>query len=172
MRREWEHEAGRSGADILAVSASIKRANHVLNMLTAEALEPLNLSLAQYLTLGILSRSPKGILSIGAISDRLQVRQTSTTGMVNRLEDRGLVRRVRSESDGRVVLAEILRPGRALVRRATRIVATDGLNKVPWSLSELDTLYTMLAKLRESVGDFEESNSKKPATIGWPTRER
>src|SRR5687767_11148722 len=58
----------------------------------------------------------KGPLPLGEIRDRILVTGASTTYVVNKLEQRGLMRRRVSSEDKRVVFAEITPAGRELIR--------------------------------------------------------
>src|SRR5919201_4397684 len=59
----------------------------------------------RYLLLLMIKGAPDGSerLSVGAIADRLQLGENTTTELVNRAEKAGLVRRERSPEDGRFV---------------------------------------------------------------------
>jgi MarR family 2-MHQ and catechol resistance regulon transcriptional repressor len=57
----------------------------------------------------------KGALQLGEIRDRILVTGASTTYVVKRLEERGLVRRRPSVEDQRVVFGELTAAGRALI---------------------------------------------------------
>ena len=57
----------------------------------------------------------KGPMTLGAICDRILVTAASTTYVVDKLEERGLVRRVAGEDDQRTVIGELTQKGRALV---------------------------------------------------------
>ncbi|MET1084978.1 MAG: MarR family transcriptional regulator [Burkholderiales bacterium] len=57
----------------------------------------------------------KGALQLGEIRDRILVTGASTTYVVKRLEERGLVRRRPSAEDQRVVFGELTAAGRALI---------------------------------------------------------
>ncbi len=59
--------------------------------------------------------------SIGHLAERLFLRHHSTVELVNRLERRGLVRRVPSESDRRQVLIETTARGERLLERLSLI---------------------------------------------------
>lgn len=59
----------------------------------------------------------KGPLPLGEIRDRILVTGASTTYVVTKLEERGLMRRRGSGEDKRVVLGEITPAGRALIGR-------------------------------------------------------
>jgi DNA-binding MarR family transcriptional regulator len=56
-----------------------------------------------------------GPLPMRALAEALDVSQASTTGIVDRMEQRGLVTRVRDSSDRRVVRVELTSEGRGMV---------------------------------------------------------
>jgi DNA-binding MarR family transcriptional regulator len=75
-----------------------------------------DLSIVQARLLGILrDRHP----TIKELAGFLQLDKSSVTGLVDRAEDRGLVRRTPSSTDGRSVRVGITAAGRELVDRAT-----------------------------------------------------
>jgi DNA-binding MarR family transcriptional regulator len=53
--------------------------------------------------------------TIGALAERMQLRHHSTVELLNRLEERGLVRRVRDQADRRCVLIEVTAAGEAVL---------------------------------------------------------
>lgn len=55
-----------------------------------------------------------GDLSLSALSDRMSAKNSTITGVVDRMERNELVRRARSEEDRRVVLIRLTDKGRAL----------------------------------------------------------
>ena len=65
-----------------------------------------------------LARTPAGRLRMSELSRRLDITTGGTTRMMTRLERDGLVRRRPSQSDRRVVYAEITDQGRAELDRA------------------------------------------------------
>ncbi len=134
---------------------SIVRGEQLLSSLVDTALRPLDLSFARYEALVLLYFSRHGSLPLGKLSERLQVHPTSVTSIIDRLEKQGLVRRTRNEGDRRMVLAEILPAGRAVVEKATDLVVNNAFSKVTWSESELQTIFKLLAHLRRSFGDFQ-----------------
>jgi MarR family 2-MHQ and catechol resistance regulon transcriptional repressor len=60
----------------------------------------------------------KGPLSIGEIGDRVLLASSSMTYVIDKLEDRGLLRRRPSEEDRREKLAELTPEGRAKIEEA------------------------------------------------------
>ena len=57
----------------------------------------------------------RGPMTLGAIRDRILVTGASTTYVVKKLEERGLVRRVAGADDQRTVVGELTKQGRTLV---------------------------------------------------------
>jgi len=55
--------------------------------------------------------------TIGALTERLQIRHHATVQLVDRLEERGLVRRRRAEIDRRGVVVELTTRGEAVLRK-------------------------------------------------------
>jgi DNA-binding MarR family transcriptional regulator len=53
-----------------------------------------------------------GDLSLSSLSDRIKAQNSTVTGIIDRMEREGLVRRERSESDRRVVLIRLTPKGR------------------------------------------------------------
>jgi MarR family transcriptional regulator, lower aerobic nicotinate degradation pathway regulator len=79
-------------------------------------------SVIQTRLLGVLrDRTP----TMNELATMLGVDKSSATGLVDRAERRGLVARVPSSSDGRVVLVELTDAGRALVAEVSAGFAAD-----------------------------------------------
>ena len=57
--------------------------------------------------------------TIGVLAERLQIRHHATVQLVDRLVDRGLVRRRRAEADRRAVVVEVTPRGEAVLRKLT-----------------------------------------------------
>jgi DNA-binding MarR family transcriptional regulator len=154
-KRQWV-EHGWPDADVMVAISSILRVSRRLTAVTDAALRPLDVSYARFETLCILYYAPDGEMPLGKLSERLQVHPASVTSIVDRLEQQGMVRRTRRDGDRRIVLAELLPPGRELVERGTEIVARDLLPKVRvLPDDDLAKLYDLLAAIRRSIGDFE-----------------
>lgn len=66
-----------------------------------------------YVLLLTIKGAPDGSehVTVGEAADRLQLSVNSTTELVNRAEEQGLVRRERSDVDGRVVHLRLTREG-------------------------------------------------------------
>jgi MarR family 2-MHQ and catechol resistance regulon transcriptional repressor len=71
------------------------------------------LSTTEFAVLEVLYH--KGALPLGEIRDRILVTGASTTYVVNKLEERGVMRRRTSAEDQRIVFGELTPKGRALM---------------------------------------------------------
>ena len=64
---------------------------------------------------------PEGVRpTIGALAERLCLKHHTTVGLVDKLEERGLAVRVRSDADRREVLVSLTADGTALLRRLSQ----------------------------------------------------
>jgi len=138
----------------MAAATSIMRAQQIVLARVDEALRPLGLTFARYEALVLLTFSRRGSLPLGKMGERLMIHPTSVTNIVDRLEARGLARRVDHPSDRRTTLCEITDEGVALVEEATAAVTAVGLGIVGLSDREVEQLTRLVAKLRRESGDF------------------
>jgi DNA-binding MarR family transcriptional regulator len=137
----------------MAAATSLMRVQQLVLSAVEDELRPFGLTFASYEALMLLSFSSRGELPLGKMSERLMVHPASITNTVDRLEERGLVRRRRDERDGRRVLAAITPTGRALAEEATA-----PLNKIAFGLAVLDEpdaarINAVLRKVRAGAGD-------------------
>jgi DNA-binding MarR family transcriptional regulator len=150
--RQWAQHW--DGVPQMHAVTSLMRVQQLVIARLDALLKPFGLTFARYEALVLLTFSSRGSLPLGKMGERLQVHPTSVTSIVDRLESAGLVVRRRHPEDGRAVLAEITKSGRALVERATtELVGADfGLGVLEdEGLRELSEL---LRPVRQSAGDF------------------
>ena len=83
--------------------------------------ESLGLSFAKTRALRQLSRQP---MSMGELAGALGIEPANTTGLVDDLEARELVRRQPHPTDRRAKIVEATRKGKTLARRADEILST------------------------------------------------
>src|SRR5690606_18124659 len=91
-------------------------ANHLLKG-EVDVLRVADLTFPQYNVLRILRGARPEALSCGAISERMVTRDSDLTRLLDRLEERGLVRRIRNARDRRIVTVGITDPGLQLLRK-------------------------------------------------------
>lgn len=94
---------------------SLARTHAVLHDGVDQVLGPHGLSLTQYNVLRILRGGGPGGLCRNEIGERLITRMPDVTRLLDRMEAAGLVSRVRSTDDRRVVNTTLTRKGRSLV---------------------------------------------------------
>lgn len=99
----------------------------------------------QFWVLGALAGRPRRMSDLAECS---QISQTSLTGIVDRLEERGLVCRTRSDSDRRVVEVDLTVEGRATMEAANAEYFSR-VNAVlePLDPSERELLLSLVRKL-------------------------
>jgi DNA-binding MarR family transcriptional regulator len=95
-----------------------------------------NLSVTQLRLLGILrDRTP----AMTAIADHLGLDRSSVTGLVDRAEQRGLVARIPSSDDARVIMVQLTPTGRAIGRQIgadVSLAIEELLEEVPLELRD------------------------------------
>ncbi|MGA2512369.1 MAG: MarR family winged helix-turn-helix transcriptional regulator [Candidatus Limnocylindrales bacterium] len=79
--------------------------------------------------------SASGPLTVGEQAAHLGLRRNSASELLQRLESRGLVARIRDERDERRVLVWLTEPGRDVVSRVGQVLAPDLLARVMENLS-------------------------------------
>jgi DNA-binding MarR family transcriptional regulator len=119
------------------ILTSLRRIIRATDQHSRRLMQRHGLTAPQLIVLRILSQG--GECSVGTLAERVNLAQPTVTGVLGRLERRGLVSRTRSRFDRRRVLANLTADGRAL------------LSSAPPPLQE-----TFLARLRE-LQDWERS---------------
>lgn len=142
------------GVPAMHAVTSLMRVQQLVQGRLDSALKPLGLTFARYEALVLLCFSSRGSLPLGKMGERLQVHPTSVTSIVARLVGQGHVERVPHPDDGRAVLAEITRSGRAVVEEATK-----ALLEIDFALEALDDerltqLSELLRPVRRAAGDY------------------
>src|SRR3984957_20114316 len=121
MARTTRKLASRQGADLGLVDALAQLTFAVQRTLGRIAAAN-GLSIVQTRLLGILRDREPTIKELAAF---LQLDKSSVTGLVDRAQERGLVRRTASTLDGRSVHVRITAAGRALLERETAAFEED-----------------------------------------------
>lgn len=93
-----------------------------------------------------------GDLSLSSLSERIRAQNSTVTGIIDRMEREGLVRRERSAEDRRIVLIRLTDKGQELAREVALEpmeifrAALDGLPK-----KDIDELFRVLDTVQERV---------------------
>ena len=125
---------------------SIRRLMQAGELYTKELNKIYNISSAQLNCL--LALYENGSLSPSQISRLIMVNSSTVTGIIDRLEQKGLVKRLRISSDRRIITIELTKTGRVLAENAPppiQIKIIDGLHKI--SKNDIKLVSETLAKL-------------------------
>jgi len=143
---ELEHNAELVMETVSAVTRAIRREmrKHL----------PLEMSMQQFRTLGVVQRHPSASLSV--VAGHLGVTTAPASKLVDALVKRGLVTRTDSPQDRRMVVLEVTDVGRRALRVARR-AALGRLAELLGSLDESDRSAVVRAMevLREALGRIE-----------------
>jgi len=155
--RTWEERFGPAAA--MRAATSVFRVQQILLARFDEALRPHELTFARYEVLVLLTFSRTGELPLKVIGNRLMVHPTSVTNAIDRLVAAGYVDRRPNPADGRGVLAGITGSGRAVVELGTRALTELDFGLGDLGDGELDTLFTVLRRVRLGAGDVTEEGA-------------
>ena len=104
-----------------------------------------------------------GDLSLTGLSESMQTRNSTVTGIIDRMESAGLVKRIRSESDRRVVMIRLTPHGRSLARNVP-IEPMQAFRHALETLSanEQKSLLKILSKLEKQIRDELNRDKESP----------
>ena len=153
-RRQWTVRWGEAPGPSMSAVTSIMRVQQILLARLNELLKPHGLTFPRYEALMLLYFSRRGALPLGKMGVRLQVHRTSVTNIIDGLERSGLVRREPHPTDRRTTLAAITDRGREVARTATEALNEYAFGTGPLEDEELETLSTILRRVRVAEGDF------------------
>lgn len=119
IEQEIKHEF--LSAQQRALTNLIFTSNWALNRI-ATALKPTNLSLQQFNALSILYGQPHQMATVNLIKERLIDRMPNTSRLLNKLLEKGLVKKERNLNDQRVVYVKLMPEGSRLKEQARQII--------------------------------------------------
>lgn len=122
----------------------------LLRRLLTRQLEPHEITPQQYNVLRILRGAGEAGLPTLSIGERLIEETPGMTRLLDRLEGKGLVRRVRCKQDRRQVLCYITAGGQALLAALDPVLAASETEMAgALTLAEAESLVVLLEKMRE-----------------------
>ena len=141
-------------ADVTRIIAEFRSAMRTLRCIGSERLVRLGISMTQLHVVSILERH--GEVPMNRLAELLDVSVSNATGLIDRMEERGLVERGRVPDDRRVVLVRVTERGREVL--AELEVLRDDL--VASVLARLDDdqlagVARALADVRAAVGELD-----------------
>ncbi|WKV15942.1 MarR family transcriptional regulator [Janibacter limosus] len=150
---QWISHGWSDAADGMALVTSVVRAQQLLHERVEATLRPHALTFARYEILRLLAFSQQRSMPMSRLGSLLQVHATSVTSAVARLETRGLVERLRRESDRRVVLASLTAAGEELVERATHDLNEQVFSSPGPDATQVRDATRLMSALRAMHGD-------------------
>lgn len=127
---------------------AVYSASHAFNRVYKPLLDELRLTYPQYLVMVLLWEQDR--LTVTQICDRMLVEASTVTPLLQRLEARGLIRRVRDKVDRRQVWAMLTEQGRMLHDEAIQVPesvqAASG-----FTVEDLARLTNEITRLRENL---------------------
>ena len=129
-----------------AIVADVRASFGELKCLGSERLVRLGISMSQMHVMHLLERH--GELTMTHLAETLDVSLSAATGLVDRVEERGFVERIRVPNDRRIVIVRITRAGHQMLEDA-EILRTEIIERV---LDELDE--AQLAGVAAAVADL------------------
>lgn len=103
-------------SQIEAVLTSLRRVIRAIDLHSKQLVKTASVTGPQLRLLQLI-RS-KGDATSSELSDAMSLSQATVTSILDRLEDRGLIERIRSQTDKRKVHPRLTEPGEALLNRA------------------------------------------------------
>ncbi len=130
---------------------NIVRTSNMLTDSFEQMLKPWGITATQYNVLRILKGAEPEGLCRNEVRDRLITRMPDATRLLDRMEDAGLVTRIRDDKDRRLVTTTITRKGRHLVDSLDDVVERQHDERLGHlSAQQLETLIRLLTLVREN----------------------
>lgn len=124
----------------------LRNISHISSVFSKHLQKHLKITSAQLLFLRVLNSNDG--LSIGEIGKRIFIKPGTITGIVDRLENKGFVSRIRASTDRRVVNVAITEAGKQLVDAApTPIQSRLAINLRKLTPDELENITSTLQRL-------------------------
>ncbi|WP_433580231.1 MarR family winged helix-turn-helix transcriptional regulator [Nocardia brasiliensis] len=152
---QWQAQRPDLDVSPMSVFGRLSRLTQLTGVELRRTFAAHDLDPASFDVLATLRRSePPHTLTPTELMHSAMVTSGAITQRLDRLEERGLVRRSRSESDGRGVRVTLTAAGHTLIDAALPDhVATEERLLAPLSAAQRDQLATTLRVLLESLGD-------------------
>lgn len=116
-----------------------------MNALCQQVLEPHGLTLAQWVILSCLWRD--GDLTVGALSEMVGTGLPATSRLIDRMVDRGLIKRRRDDGDGRVAIVSVTEKGLALDHLADFYKKINAALFADFSAQERELIFDLLSRM-------------------------
>ncbi len=151
-RRAWEDGKG-PAPDHFAAMAAVVRLEQLVGAALDRALREHGVSRTGYQILATLSLEPDRTLAMGQLSKRLLLHPTTVSLIADKLQARGLLSRVQSETDRRTTLASLTDEG-----AHTLTIVSESLSEINYGFEGVSprlaiTLTEIIRQVRHDMGD-------------------
>lgn len=138
--------------DVANIEKHLRKVDYIIRRKGREILSDFEITVPQFSALQILIHNE--ILTIGELSEKMDLACSTITDLVNRMEKTGLVVRKRNEKDKRVVIVEALPKGHDILERVLekRIEFLSSM-LIDFDKEEKQSLSIGLKKLHKAMGD-------------------
>jgi DNA-binding MarR family transcriptional regulator len=161
----WNENGWEDAAAGCTAVTSVMRVHQVLTKRADQILAPIDLTFARYELLVRLYFSGES-LPLSQLGRQLQIHQTSITSLVDKLEERGLIKRTPHPTDRRSTIARMTPAGRALTGKAINLLNSELFRDLGLTGGEANLLIGLLMKMRRSWNDIENPEGWEPFDVG------
>jgi DNA-binding MarR family transcriptional regulator len=161
----WNENGWEDAAAGCAAVTSLMRVHQVLTKRADQILAPIDLTFARYELLVRLYFSGES-LPLSQLGRQLQIHQTSITSLVDKLEERGLIKRTPHPTDRRSTIARMTPAGRVLTGKAINLLNSELFRDLGLTGGESNLLIGLLMKMRRSWHDIENPAGWEPFDVG------
>ena len=161
----WNENGWEDAAAGCTAVTSLMRVHQVLTKRADQILAPIDLTFARYELLVRLYFSGES-LPLSQLGRQLQIHQTSITSLVDKLEDRGLIKRTPHPTDRRSTIAQMTPAGWVLTGKAINLLNSELFRDLGLAGGEANLLIGLLMKMRRSWNDIENAEGWEPFDVG------
>jgi len=161
----WNENGWEDAAAGCTAVTSVMRVHQVLTKRADQILAPIDLTFARYELLVRLYFSGES-LPLSQLGRQLQIHQTSITSLVDKLEERGLIKRTPHPTDRRSTIARMTPAGRVLTGKAINLLNSELFRDLGLTGGEANLLIGLLMKMRRSWNDIENPEGWEPFDVG------
>lgn len=129
---------------------SLYAASRLVTKCYQPVLDELGLTYPQYLVLLVLWETDR--VSLGTISQKLQLQSNTLTPLLKRMQELKLITRVRSDEDERSIVISLTEKGKALKTKAPKM-PNHLKEHVKLTMDEVTQMQTLLHKLIDNLED-------------------
>jgi DNA-binding MarR family transcriptional regulator len=143
----------RPAAEYFVAASALFRTYQAVTARFDEALSEFDLTRTGYLLLATLFLSGNRARPLSYLSRHLLMHPTTITLVVDQMEQRGLVERIRHETDRRSILVHLTDAGREVADQATEALAAAKFG-LPIDLDTAIELVEVLRRVRRQINDI------------------